>query len=61
MENISLVLSITASVGTLISIIMNVSSKKEISKLNRIINHGNSIQSKGNNNTNVSGNSNKIN
>lgn len=62
MEILSVVLSILASLGTIISLIFTGIAKKEIRDLrNEIKNEGNSnIISQGNNNSNITGSNNSI-
>jgi cbb3-type cytochrome oxidase cytochrome c subunit len=57
MENISLILSIIASIGTIISIIFNFKLKDEIKSLKQVKGHKN-IQSTGANSINNTGDNN---
>ena len=58
MEKLSIILSIVASIGTLVSLYLNQNMKKELGILKQQINGNRNIQSKGDNVINNTGNSN---
>ncbi|MFU1796433.1 hypothetical protein ACM1RC_21415 [Paenibacillus azoreducens] len=60
MEKLSLILSIIASIGTIISIMFTVKVNKKLNTVNQVKGRGN-IQSKGSNSINNTGNNNTIN
>ncbi|MEQ6856053.1 hypothetical protein AAHH17_16355 [Lysinibacillus capsici] len=57
METASIILSILASIGTLVSLYLNHNLKKEIATLKQEISGNNNIQSQGNNVINNTGDS----
>jgi len=58
LEKLSIILSIVASIGTLVSLYLNQNMKKELGILKQQINGNRNIQSKGDNVINNTGNSN---
>lgn len=60
MEITSLILSIIASLGTIIALMLNYSTKKELNEIKNNINGTKNIHNEGNDSNNVSGDGNTV-